>query len=146
MSRHALPLVALLLAMPGAARAECTQCTCTLEASALNFGPYDARLPQTTSVADVRVTCEGDNGYVLKLGSGQSGTPLQRRMRSGTSALDYNLFKDPGRSLIWGDGSAGQTGVNGTGSGTYSVYGAIPGGQTPLVGTYNDQLVLTIEY
>lgn len=134
------------IATPIPARAECAQCSCSVETSGLSFGAYEPTRSSASSVADVRINCEGDSGYVMKLSAGNSGTVLARSLRSGASTIVYNLYKDPSHSVIWGDGSAGQSGVAGSGSGIYNIYGMIPAGQAPTPGLYSDSLILTIEY
>ena len=141
-----LPVALLLaiLAAPAGAQ-NCVQCSCSIESDGLAFGAYVQR-QRTLSVANIVVHCDGDNGYVIKLSAGNSGSALQRALRNGQNALAYNVYKDSGRSMIWGDGSAGQGGVAGAGSASYYAYGQIFAGQAHPVGSYGDLLVLTIEY
>ncbi len=139
-------LIAAALFAPAPANADCVQCSCGIETSGLVFGPYNPRRPTSGSVATVRVTCDGDSGYLIKMSAGSSGTPTGRTLHNGASILNYNLYKDAGRSMIWGDGAAGQTGLMGSGTANYNVYGAIFGGQAPLVGVYTDTLILSVEY
>lgn len=139
----ALGLAAFLAAPAGGEG--CTQCSCSIESDGLAFGSY-AQRQRTLSVANIVVHCDGDNGYTIKLSAGSSGTSLQRTLRKGGAALAYNVFKDSARTMIWGDGGAGQTGLGGMGSATYLAYGEIFPDQAQPVGAYGDMLVLSIEY
>ena len=136
-------VAALLPPLP--ALADCTQCSCGIQTTGLAFGAYQPQ-HSTDSVAVVNVTCDGDSGYAIKISSGSSGTPLVRTLHSGANVLNYNLYRDSGRSVIWGDGTSGQPGVQGSGTANYNVYGSILGNQAPSTGIYSDTLVLSIEY
>ena len=68
-------------------------------------------------------------------------------MRSLLSTLTYGLFQDNARSLPWGDTLA--TSPAGTGAGNtqiFTVFGRIFAGQSPQVGIYADNVVVTIHY
>ena len=61
-----------------------------------------------------------------------------------TIALSY---ADSGHTLIWGDGTAGTSLVNGSGLFTsFSVYGLVPALQLVHVGNYTDNLVVTVTF
>jgi spore coat protein U-like protein len=68
--------------------------------------------------------------------------------------LNYNLYTTSARTTVWGDGSSSTGTVSdsyllGLGAGTstdYTVWGRIPMQQNVPTGTYNDSVVLTVEY
>ncbi len=138
---------------------------CSIAAVSVNFGTYDpfATSPDD-SVGTVTLTCRHVSGgaerinYTVMLANGLYGTsPTTRRMGAGTGRLGYNVFRDPARTQVWGNGTGGTViasgsmtvgpGVgNGTQTVTHSVYGRIPQLQDAVPGTYNDTMVLTLTY
>ena len=61
--------------------------------------------------------------------------------------LRYNLYREPTALRIWGDGSA-NTVVEQVPAGVshLTIYGQMPGGQNVPVGTYSDNITVTIEW
>jgi Uncharacterized secreted protein len=67
-------------------------------------------------------------------------------MTIGTSDLAYNLYTDPSRTLVWGDGINGSD-VSVSGSRIdLPIYGRIGARQNVPEGQYVDTIVLTISY
>lgn len=149
-------LAALLaLAAAGGVRAA----GCSIAASSLLFGPYDTlSLVPVDSVGTLTVSCSGSPGeavsYRIGVSAGGSGSAAARRLRGpGAWALDYNLFTNGARTLVWGDGAAGSLYVADTLSLTggaqqrsHPVYGRIFPRQNVGPGTYTDTLVVTLEF
>lgn len=134
--------------IPSAAQAACTAST-----SAVNFGPYDPRSAASDDAAgQVAVNCSGEGWFVwsrVTISSGTSGTRANRTMRAGANVLNYNLYTDNGRTQIWGDGSSGTSAVNVPvffGFGSRTVYGRIQPLQNVGAGSYQDTVVVTVEY
>lgn len=138
--------------------AECT--LFTIDTTAVAFGTYNpANRFDSDTYGELRVTCHaaaGDSSsYEVSLGAGNAGKYVLRELRMGSERLTYNLFTDPSRSLIWGDGSGGSmslgdtiTSDSGTGSISrqYPVYGRIFARQQVHSGYYSDAIVVTIEF
>lgn len=125
--------------------------SCEVSTTAMDFGNIGATLGQPVDqTAQVQVRCTSGTPYRVSLGLGTGPgvtSPAARKMRSGLSSLVYGLFQDAGRSLPWGDTIA--TNLGGTGAGAtqiYTVFGRIFAGQTASVGSYSDQVVVTIAY
>jgi spore coat protein U-like protein len=120
---------------------------CSLTAVGVAFGSYDVFSTQDTDVAGtITVSCQSASTYSISLSPG-SGSLLARRLTNGSNLLAYNLFTDPQRLTIWGDGSQGTVTVNGSGTGaSYTVYGRIPAAQNVYVGSYSDTIVVTVTY
>lgn len=122
---------------------------CSVSAGTLGFGAYSGSIVNAT--ATVTVNCTNSAPYQVSLGGGSNQSGSARRMAGPLSGyLSYQLFRDSARTLAWGDGSA-QLGArqSGTGNGSaqnLTVYGRIPAGQMPAVGTYSDSVVVTVEY
>lgn len=154
--KHRLPVV--LLAAPLALIAPRADALClgvVVTATSVLFGTYS---PFSGSAVDstgaVAVTCTIGLGvsYTIKLGSGGSGTYSPRRLSSGASTINYNLYTSAARTTVWGDGS-GSTGtisfstlLEVIGLRRYTVYGRIPASQNVAAGAYADSVVVTVEY
>ncbi|MDX1292549.1 MAG: spore coat U domain-containing protein [Hyphomonas sp.] len=144
----------------GLASAKCTGigCSCSVSANPLDFGTYNPiDSNNVDATGDVSVTCGalilGVNiSYKLALNSGISGDPLNRVMSNGGNTMNYNLYTNSGRTIVWGDG----TGGTGTFSNSYilslifsrtdhfPIYGRAPTGQNIPPGSYSDTLVATV--
>ena len=155
----ALAVPALLLAGRAQASADCN-----VTVGGVAFGLYDqlATTPDD-STGTVTVTCVNTGpantrvNYSVALSSGASSAYSQRYMTAGTPRLNYNLYSDAARTIVWGNGTGGTsliTGTlavgpgqgNGTKSATYTVYGRAPALQDAAPGTYVDTIVLTLAF
>jgi spore coat protein U-like protein len=69
-------------------------------------------------------------------------------MRSGNAVLEYNLYTSAARTVVWGDGSGGShvmsAGKNQ--STNLAIFGNIPEGQDPEVGSYADTILISVEF
>ncbi len=166
----AIPLLALLalLATPRPAQALnlcLLNCTCGISATAVPFGGYDPLSGSAaTAVGTVTAGCQlsvSTGGiaqivsYNLLLTAGQSGSFTSRTMTGSGGALGYNLYGDPGMTMVWGDGTGGsltQGGLltvlllNAQVSNSYSVYGKIPANQRVGSGGYGDTITVTMSF
>lgn len=126
--------------------------SCEVTASDLAFGAYDpvaaSHLDADTSLS---VTCTNGTPYHvgLSLGDGAGASMATRRMtKSGASAtLNYVLYQDDQRSVLWG--ASGADRLAGTGDGTpdtIDVYGRIPMQQAAPSGSYDDTIVVTVSW
>jgi spore coat protein U-like protein len=87
----------------------------------------------------------------LNQGIGAGATFAARRMRvqSGSATMVYALYTDPGRTTVWGDGTAGSAVFSTTSTGASQiipVYGRIPSGQTLPNGLYVDTVTVTLTF
>lgn len=138
---------------------------CSITASSVDFGIYDALLAQPDdSTARVTVTCThvppGNTtvSYTIAVSNGTNGTSAtSRAMASGASRLGYNVFNDAGRSQVLGTGTGGTVVARGSmsvgpgnGNSTRSVmhtfHGRVPQALDTVPGAYSDTLVLTLTY
>lgn len=158
-------LVCLLLSLPFAGMT-LAAVDCTVSASGVAFGVYDQfSAINDDSTGSITVTCTniGNGGgvtridYAVALSTGSSGSYAQRFMTSGAPRLNYNLYVDAGRSVVWGSGNGGTSlitgsmtvgpGVgNGTRTDTHIVYGRVPARQDAAEGAYADAIVLTLTF
>lgn len=130
------------------AHAQLISCGFVGGVTTMNFPNYTGFAPVTAST-QIRVGCLGAAVTVpvqLKLSAGNAYGYAPRRMVFGANTLQYNLYLDAARTQVWGDGSGGtqfaSTGILiSLGTYTYTVYGAIPAGQTAPPGNYGGATV-----
>lgn len=124
--------------------------TCSVSATNLTFGNYDPLAAQPLDGAStVSVQCTLTTGYGVGLsaGTGSGATVTTRKMTHSSDTLDYSLYQDAARSLVWGE-TGGEV-VSGTGTGlaqNLSVYGRIPAGQNVNPGGYSDVITVTVTF
>ena len=137
-----LGLAGLLVATPLAAA------TCGLNTQGANFGSYDFQSSQNLDgVGHITVVCDTETTYTIALSPGLTGTFTSRIMQSGSHQLHYNLYVDLAHSGVWGDGTGNSMVVSGSGTNvSYSIYGSIPAGQNPYVGSYSDVVTVTLSF
>jgi spore coat protein U-like protein len=148
----ALLALSLLCGAAGAATA------CALATSPMVFGSYDVFSPASLDTsATVIVTCRRSGGpqnisVTIAIGPGAHGSGATRKMKtSGGDLLDYNLFRDAGRTAVWGQ-VAGLDAVtqtlavpnNSSAQLSVTVFGRIPAGQDVSKGSYADSVVVTV--
>jgi spore coat protein U-like protein len=133
---------------------------CSISTAAITFAPYDpvnvhATVPDDQAGTIIIRCVRGTAGISIDLGGGANNSGGQRRMvnRSSPSTfLNYEVFQDMGRTLVWGRGDNGSvrsgSDLEGTGTDVYvTMYGRIPPAQiSALPGTYNDTLVSAINF
>ncbi len=121
---------------------------CALSGGTMAFGTYISG--QTTNL-DV----QGSINYVncpvgtltFELDNGANASGSQRRMKSGSNFLNYQLYKTSGRTSIWGTGAdANQVQLLQGGNGSVVVYGRIPSGQAVAPGSYSDTVTITLTF
>lgn len=156
-ARFRLLLFALCMICSGGAKAACLG-VMNVSATLLNFNAYN---PLSGSDKDaentINVTCNLIVGigllpsFTVKLGPGTSNSLPSRQLASGSNKLNYNLFKDSGHSIVWGDGNNSTSTVSysallGLGTIPLTVYGRIFMGQDRPPGNYSDSILVTVEF
>tara|TARA_R110002049_G_scaffold187172_5_gene355428 strand:- start:1266 stop:1763 length:498 start_codon:yes stop_codon:yes gene_type:complete len=155
-------LVALVVIFCGRAEAACVGlgCSCSISADDVSFGTYDPLSGSNhDATGEVRVTCGAliasvSVSYTISLSSGSSGTAMSRSMANGGSTLAYNLYTNPSRTNVWGNGAGGTVTLGNSytlsllfpKTDAFPVYGRIPPGQTVGAGSYSDSLVATVTF
>jgi spore coat protein U-like protein len=141
----AVALVTAALCAPGVANAQ--TCTFSIGPTAVNFGNYNPGLgTPTDSTGTYRLGCTGGVRARVSLSTGV-GTYTQRQMAKGPDRLNYNLYRDPARTQIWGDGTApSSVQTNARRNRTYTFYGRVPAGQWVAAGNYADTITITVVY
>jgi spore coat protein U-like protein len=125
--------------------------TCTINsASALTFPPSGVLATNVDQTSTIQVTCTTTTPYTIGLdaGTGTGATTAVRKLTGGGSTVNYTLYSDSSRTVVWGNTPPTDT-VAGTGNGTgqnFTVFGRIPPQTTPAPGTYTDTITVTVSY
>lgn len=122
---------------------------CDVSLSFVDFGRVDFRRGNEIT-GEVLVRCEQPARFVLSLSQGLGDYRMRRMRGPGDAELEYNLFLDPARRQVWGDGVRGGTArlvgqSDGRRAAIFTVYGRIAPGQSVPAGTYSDSLSVTFE-
>ncbi len=128
---------------------------CSVSAATLNFGsaidPTSASLPLDTSTT-MTVMCTATTPYSIALNAGANAGGASnfssRAIKNGSHTLGYQLYLDPTRTTVWGDGTASSL-LPGVGIGsnqTLTLYGRLPSLSGAVPGTYTDTVTVTISY
>lgn len=120
----------------------------------MSFGVYDVfDFSPTDSTTSLIVTCDSSSPptVTVEMGiSATSGSIADREMRhlSLPDRMSYNLFIGSSMTAIWGDGTIGSSvtlsNINNNSPRQVMVYGSIPARQNVSVGSYTDNVVVTI--
>lgn len=159
MSRGALGAAAGLLVLLGSVSAFAQGtggARCMLGATPLVFGRY---LPFSGVPADfsatLTLTCTASGAAPVAFHGtiALSGGASARHLASGVYKLRYQLYLDPGRRVLWGNGIGGTVSVSGVVSAnavfrqTITVYGRILARQSGArVGVYTDRIMIEMNY
>lgn len=159
MSRCASMLLAAGLAMSallgGGATASAQQMRCSImNVVGPSFGAYDTlSFTPTDSAGFVSFRCERigpSDTIVIELSHGQGHSFTPREMKRRNEKLEYNLYLDASRTLIWGDGSRGTSRFQARPAEgrteSVPIYGRISPRQTVVPGSYSDRVMLTVNY
>jgi spore coat protein U-like protein len=124
--------------------------SCTVLPGTLVFGNYN---PTSGSPLDVdgsfTVTCTTGTAPVVGLGLGLNPTGSTRRMINGLQYLTYEIYKETGRSNVWGDSGGATVTLSAAASilpQTINVYGRVPANQSATVGAYVDTVAITLTF
>jgi len=129
--------------------------TCVVNSiSPIAFSNVDHLNAPGDAQGSVRITCTNGVSFKIGINNGNHAQGDQRRMRrtdpdDTNHWVDYALYRDFARTKPWGDLSGDQAYDEGVGDGSpqsITVYARFPAQDTPLPGTYEDQVVVTLEY
>ena len=127
---------------------------CTIETTALAFGPYDAIVanktnPLNSEAGSISSTCtSGAAGYIL-LSDGGNAAGGVRRMKHSTDVTKFLIYSVSGVSAggaKW-DNTTGVAYIGDGNEKVLPVYGQVaPDQKTAIDGTYSDTLTALISY
>jgi spore coat protein U-like protein len=121
----------------------------------VNFGTYQVfDTSPLDSTGSITLYCTGVQPmdlFTIEIGPGSSGSASSRYMLNGSVMLNYNLYLDASRSVIWGDGSGGTSALGPLSVAdqtptTWTVYGRIPATQNVSAGNYSDTVLVTVQF
>jgi spore coat protein U-like protein len=150
--RRARPAVLLASVLAGvaapAAKSAVAAPACHASVTLVDFGRVDYK-DGGDITGQLTVTCDGPTAFEVSASPGYGS--YQGRTMHGPSetVLRYNLYVDPARQRVWGDGDSGGTArITGQSDGrkavTYTIYGRIPDGQPVRSGRYYDSVKVTV--
>ncbi|MDE2069774.1 MAG: spore coat protein U domain-containing protein [Gammaproteobacteria bacterium] len=139
---------AVVLGIP----ATCRAASCTVRANQVKFGNYDPlKAAPLNRTGRIIVRCSGAGTVTVALSAGQSGSYNPRYMLSGTTGdqLDYNLYTNAARNIIWGDGTGGTQTFSQPFNNNrvrLNVYARVPARQDIAPGAYRDTIDVTVNF
>lgn len=132
---------------------------CGVSSTPMSFSNYNVfSSAPLDAVGSITITCDPSTPppvpYVVSLDAGANSggvfNPRKLARVGGGSYLNYNLYTNPIRTMVWGDGTGSSYTSPGSISGssrTLTVYGRIMAKQrTALVGSYTDTVTVTVLY
>ncbi|HTM63533.1 MAG TPA: spore coat U domain-containing protein [Gammaproteobacteria bacterium] len=120
--------------------------------STMSFGSYDPTDSNVSSPlnssASFILRCSQGSAAVISLSDGLNAVNGTRRLTSGIdNYLNYNLYKDSGRSIQWNMTNTMQYTANSSKAQTFTIYGQIPAGQVNIgVGSYSDTVTINVTF
>ncbi len=124
---------------------------CTITTEDVTFGNYDPVVANKTTPLDgaggITVTCTQGTVATIGIDVGSNSQGTTRRMSGGTNFLGYELYKDTGRTQIWGTTGAAAMVLPAAPTmqaRTYPIYGRVPQAQDVPTGAYLDRVLATV--
>ena len=104
-----------------------------------------------TTITTMDLNCRGLGGTqapVVSAGpSSNTGYYDVRQLAYRGSRLNYQVYTNPNRTIVWGDGTGQTQPISAVGTGqdrSFNVYGGLFQGQSGEVGRYSDTLQVTV--
>lgn len=123
---------------------------CTVAATPLIFlipVPTNTNVDSTSTIS---VKCAPNTAFTVDIDTGLYPNGINRRVfnAAANAFINYDVYKDPPRSAVWGTGGArnvaGNSGL--TGVSLMTVYGRVASVKTLKAGGYKDTLTVTITF
>jgi len=129
---------------------------CNVSSAPVTFGSYDVfSSSPLDGEGSITVACDHTPPPTVMVSIGPSTNsggfdPRIMRLAAGSDMLEYNFYRDAGRTEIWGDGS-GPTFIESqkifkNRDWTVPVYGRIPPLQDISAGSYSETVTVTITW
>jgi len=140
--------LALFVLAPRPARAQGATCS-GLGATTINFGNYNVYDPaDTVQVGTITYLCRAVDPRV-ELSASANGAYRPRQMVevfAFGNTLNYDLYFDAARTIVWGTGADAQTLPKNNQGTTATIYGRIFAGQDVDAGVYLDFITVTFNF
>lgn len=126
----------------------------TVAASDMDFSSHARSTGPWDATSNLTVNCSSGTPYTIAMNnglnpSGATVSATNRRMVNGANFVPYGLYRDSGRTLLWGNTTGTDT-LAGTGTNAavlVPVYGRVLAASTNVAaGTYLDTVTATITY
>ena len=124
--------------------------------SVVGFGAYDpVDVHSSTGInldgtGTVSIRCTPGNGTSIALDLGANAVATQRRMAGPSSSfLNYELYQDGPRTIVWSTAGNAQTITASTNAAVrnFTVFGRVPLGQDPAAtGAFGDTVQATVNF
>ena len=102
------------------------------------------------STSTITIKCAPNTAFTVDINTGLYPNGINRRVfnAAANAYINYDVYKDPPRSAVWGTGGARNVGGNSgpTGTSLLTVYGRVASVKTLKAGGYNDTLTVTITF
>jgi spore coat protein U-like protein len=141
--------VAAALALAGAPASPAAAApVCHARVTQVDFGRIDAREGGDIT-GRLTVTCDGPTSFEVTATAGYGSFRERTLVGPRGSVLRYNLYVDPARRRVWGDGeAAGTARISGQSDGrkpvNYTVHGRLFKGQEARSGRYRDSVQVSV--
>ncbi len=123
------------------------QSGCALSGATFNFGQYTSGQPANLDAVGTINYADCSGNVTLELDGGQSGDVNARQLRAGSRRLSYQIYREAGRTSVWGRGANARLVQFATAqSGRIEVFSRIPGGLVVEPGTYTDTIGVTLTF
>jgi len=127
---------------------------CWVEALPLDFGSYDPVTVNATAPLDgqgsLTVACTKGTAVNIAMDAGTNAVGTTRQMTAGgTNLLTYEIYQDAGRAQRWGDSGAEIFAAGLAPSKDprqFPVYGRVPAGQDVPEGSFQDTVLVTVQF
>ena len=121
-------------------------CVVGVSATDLNFGSVSSLAGPIDGTSTITMSCPPNTQWTLGLNQGLNAVGAQRRMAGpGGGFVNYDLYRDPGRTQVWDSVSNVVTG-SGSYPSSVTVYGRVPAQQGARPGAYSDTVTVTLTY
>lgn len=119
---------------------------CQVTATDLDFGTRNTPLTQADSTSSITVRCSNSTDFEIGLNGGLTGT---RQMTNGSYLVDYELYQNAGRNVVWGNVPGERQAGTGLGPGSglnFTVYGRVFADPTAEAGSYADTVTVEVTF
>lgn len=124
--------------------------TCYVSAASdMDFGSAANLATARDQTSSISLRCPRNTRWQLALSYGNHSTGgTNRRMQGpGGNYLNYQLYRNAGRTQVWGNSTSNDRAGRGNNSiQTYTVYGRVPAQTVNSAGTYSDTIIVTLTY
>jgi spore coat protein U-like protein len=125
---------------------------CTIAATpTVAVGNYNTLASTINQTGTLAVTCTQGAVATIAMDAGANGasaTGTTRAMTDGSHFLSYELYSNPGRTMVWGTAANAviEDAAPSSAPVDYTVYASVPGAQDVPSGDYTDSVAVTVSF